>query len=107
MKFISQSFLKVSFSLFETLLLHLQLIKGNTIKIQKEPTEVSYKKGVLKNVTKFIGKQLCEILFFNKVAGRLQFTEHLCATAFENKAGLNLPLYISLDFTTFVIFYIF
>ena len=27
------------------------------------------KKGVLRNVTKFTGKHLCQSLFFNKVAG--------------------------------------
>ena len=32
--------------------------------------EVSCKKGVLTNVAKFTGKQLCQSLFFNKVAGR-------------------------------------
>ena len=33
----------------------------------------SMKKGVLRNFTKFTGKQLCQSLFFNKVAGlRLQ-----------------------------------
>ena len=31
-------------------------------------TEVFCKRGVLKNVTKFIGKHLCQSLFFNKVA---------------------------------------
>ena len=29
----------------------------------------SMKKGVLENLAKFTGKQLCESLFFNKVAG--------------------------------------
>ena len=32
--------------------------------------EVFFKKGVLKNFTKFTGKHLCQSLFFNKVAGR-------------------------------------
>ena len=31
--------------------------------------EVFYKKGVPRNFAKFIGKQLCQSLFFNKVAG--------------------------------------
>ena len=31
--------------------------------------EVFYKKGVLRNFAKFIGKHLCQSLFFNKVAG--------------------------------------
>ena len=31
--------------------------------------EVLYKKGVLRNFTKFTVKHLCQSLFFNKVAG--------------------------------------
>ena len=34
----------------------------------KQPPEVFYKKGVLKNFTKFTGKHLFQSLFFNKVA---------------------------------------
>ena len=37
--------------------------------IQKQPPEMFYKKGALKNFTKFTGKHLCQSLFFNKVAG--------------------------------------
>ena len=37
--------------------------------VHKQPPEVFYKKGVLKNFTKFTGKNLCQSLFFNKVAG--------------------------------------
>ena len=37
---------------------------------QKQPPEVSYKEGVLKNFEKFTGKYLCQSLFFNKVPGR-------------------------------------
>ena len=40
----------------------------------------SMKKTVLRNFTKFKGKQLCKSLFFNKVAGNF-FTEHLLTTA--------------------------
>ena len=36
---------------------------------QKQPPEVFYKKGFLKNFAKFIGKHLCQSLVFNKVAG--------------------------------------
>ena len=40
--------------------------------------EVFYKKGVLRNFAKFIGKRLCQNLFFNKVAGlRLRIKEGL------------------------------
>ena len=35
---------------------------------QKQPPRCSVKKGVLRNFAKFTGKQLCQRLFFNKVA---------------------------------------
>ena len=39
-------------------------------KLQKQPPEVFYKKVILKNFTKFTGKQhLCQSLLLNKVAG--------------------------------------
>ena len=34
---------------------------------QKQPPEVFYKKGVLKNFTKFTGKHLCQSLFLMKL----------------------------------------
>ena len=34
---------------------------------QKEPPEVFYEKGVLRYLTKFTGKHLCQSLIFNKV----------------------------------------
>ena len=37
--------------------------------MKKEFPEVLYKKSFLKNFTKVKGKQLCQSLFFNKVAG--------------------------------------
>ena len=37
--------------------------------MKKQPPEVFCKKSVLRNFTKFIGKHLCQSLFFNKVAG--------------------------------------
>ena len=37
--------------------------------MQKQPPEVFYKKGVLKNFAKFTTKYLCQSLFFNKAAG--------------------------------------
>ena len=40
--------------------------------LYKKPTEVFCKKDVLRNFTKFTGKQLFQILFFNNVA-----VEHL------------------------------
>ena len=36
---------------------------------QKEPPEVFYEKRVLRNCAKFMEKQLCQSLFFNKIAG--------------------------------------
>ena len=36
---------------------------------QKQPPEVFYKKGILKNFAKFTEKDLRQSLFFNKVAG--------------------------------------
>ena len=39
------------------------------------------KKGVLRNFTKFTGKQLCQSLFFNKVAGGVNM--HFCSFFFR------------------------
>ena len=36
---------------------------------QKQPPEVFFEKGVLRNFAKFTGKYLCQSLFFNYVAG--------------------------------------
>ena len=44
--------------------------------LQKQPLEVFYKKVVLKNFTKLIGKHMCHSLFFNKVAW--QFSCEFC-----------------------------
>ena len=40
----------------------------NNVEIQKQPPEVFYEKGVLRNFAKFTEKHLCQGLFFNKVA---------------------------------------
>ena len=45
------------------------------LKCRSSRPEVFSKKAVLRNFTKFTGKHLCQVLFFNKVAGL--FTEHL------------------------------
>ena len=37
--------------------------------LKKQPPEVFCKKGGLRNFAKFTGKDLCQSLFFNKVAG--------------------------------------
>ena len=47
--------------------------------LQKQSPEVLYEKGVLTNFAKFAEKQLCQSLFFNKVAGLK------CATLFEKR----------------------
>ena len=44
-------------------------IKLNGWFVQRQPPEVFYKKGVLRNFAKFTGKHLCQSLFFHKVAG--------------------------------------
>ena len=44
---------------------------------QKQPPEVLFKKGVLRNFAKFTGKHLCQSFFFNKVAG-LRHRWHRC-----------------------------
>ena len=59
---------------------------------QKQPPEVFYKKGVLKNFAKFTGKHLCQSLFFNKVAGLRNFAKftgkHLCQRLFARNETL-------------------
>ena len=42
---------------------------SKNIYFHKQPPDVLYKKGVSRNFIKFTGKHLCQILFFNKVAG--------------------------------------
>ena len=44
-------------------------ISKTSLKIQKQPQDLFYKRGALKNFAKFAGKHLCRSLFFNKVAG--------------------------------------
>ena len=41
-------------------------IYTSTTYFEKQPPEVFYKKGVLKNFAKFTGKHQCQSLFFNK-----------------------------------------
>ena len=41
---------------------------NGTMNKQKQPPEVSIRKGVLRNFTKFTGKRVYQSLFFNKVA---------------------------------------
>ena len=54
----------------------------------------SIKKVVLKSLAKFIGKHLCQSLFFNKVAGLKSatlFKKRLCSVNFAK--FLRTPLY--------------
>ena len=46
--------------------------KPNESTFKKQQLVVFYKKRVLKYFKKFIGKHLCQDLFFNKVARELQ-----------------------------------
>ena len=48
-------------------------MKVLTVKTRSSHRRCSVKKRVLKNVAKFTGKNLCQTLFFNKVAGLRQF----------------------------------
>ena len=43
------------------------ILRGSDKGIQKQPPEVFYKKGVLKNFTKFTGKHLYQSLFLIKL----------------------------------------
>ena len=44
------------------------VVLRNKVFIEKQPPDVFYEKGILKNSSKFAGKHLCQSLFFNKVA---------------------------------------
>ena len=68
-KNVLKKFVPVVYILEKTFFLQLLLLKIFECFLQKQPLEVFYKKGVLKNFAKFIGKHLCQSLFFNKVAG--------------------------------------
>ena len=93
----------------KTWLMALKKARKSIIKIKKQPPEVLYKNGVLKNSTKFTGKRLCRSLFFNNLASVRSATllrkrlrhksfpvnfekflgttfSHLWAIAFENAA---------------------
>ena len=45
------------------------ILRIERLQLQKQPPEVLYKKGVLRNFQKFTGKHLYQSLFFNKVVG--------------------------------------
>ena len=54
---------------FEEVNVVFSFLVSTSYKFWKQPAEVFYKKGVLRNFTKFTGKHLCQSLFYNKVAG--------------------------------------
>ena len=43
--------------------------KYKELYMQKQPPDVLYLNGVLRNFAKFTGKHLCQSLFLNKAAG--------------------------------------
>ena len=62
---------------------------------QKQPPGVIYKKGVLRNFTKFTEKHLCQSLFLNRVAG-------LRPQAWQNTSG---PLLLNCTYSFFIVFF--
>ena len=65
--------------------------------IQKQPPEVFYKKGALRNFTKCTEKHLCQSLFFNKVAGKARipiFSEPLKEEVAQNKDWYKRTLFL-------------
>ena len=61
-----------NFSLLLTVLAVFDII----LYIQKQPPEVFYKKGVLRNFAKLTRKHLCQNLFFNKVRSATLLKRH-------------------------------
>ena len=59
--------------------------------VWKQPTEVFYKKGVLKNFTIFTGKHLCQSLFFKKETLAHVFSCEFCEI-FKNSFLYRTPL---------------
>ena len=49
---------------------------------QKQPQDAFYEKGVLRSFTKFMGKHLCQSLFFNKVSGLALLKKRLWCRCF-------------------------
>ena len=83
-------------------------MKGN---VQKQPPQVFYKKGVLKNFVKFTGKHLCQSLFLKKLPAKtckfFEILKKLCATTsgcvkefFYKSAGWHLATSLRINFFT-------
>ena len=65
-------------SLKEVIVIRSEKMKAKYMKenVQKQPPEVFYKKGVLRNFVKFTGKHLCQSLFLKKLPAEIcQFCE--------------------------------
>ena len=63
--------------------------------------EVFYKKGILRNFAKFTRKQLCQSLFFNKVAGlrpQAQASSEFCEISKNTFFYKTLPVAASVLF---------
>ena len=69
-------------------------ISKTPLKIQKQPQDVFYKRGALKNFAKFAGKHLCRNIFLNKVVGLRHAIllkkrrRHWCFPVFQDKPNL-------------------
>ena len=63
---LSAAFKRPTYKLAKFLVPILSSIIINEHTVQKQPPELPYEKGVLRNFTKFTGKHLCQNLFFNK-----------------------------------------
>ena len=82
------------FTYYPNALIHIFRKSYSFIWVRSSHQICSVRKGVLRNFAKFIRKHLCQILFFNKVAGQVLFcefcrvsknaffTEHLRVTTF-------------------------
>ena len=60
---------------------------------QKQPPEVFCKNGVLRNLAKFIGKHLCQSLYFNKVAGLNRKRNFLSSNLAKNEEAVASLIY--------------
>ena len=61
------------------------LIINQLLHYRSSRPEVSCKKGILRNLTKFTGKHLCQSLFFNKVAGLNFIKKETLAQVFSSQ----------------------
>ena len=69
---------------------------------QKQPPDVYYEKGVLKNFAKFTAKHLCQSLSFNEVAG-LSPATLLGAPFLQNTSVRLLPFFLGRIFVVKII----